>query len=125
MTIYLKDARDTERTTKISIIAEALEKYYDKNGEYPSCSAVRDNLATVITTLGGIDEDVLRPPKAELPTGLNCNNGSAAPSADTDIFMYEPLAGSPTDPSQARSSYQLQYWSEADKSITSKQSRRN
>lgn len=32
------NARDMQRSSKITIIAEALEKYYDKNGEYPGCA---------------------------------------------------------------------------------------
>ena len=37
---YLEDGRDNRRTANATTIAEALEKYYDKNGEYPSCANV-------------------------------------------------------------------------------------
>ena len=38
--------RDYQRSSKITIIAESLEKYYDQNGEYPSCTAMASPSAT-------------------------------------------------------------------------------
>ena len=46
---YQADTRDSERSSKATIIIEALEKYYDKNGEYPSCGALTGDPQTVIT----------------------------------------------------------------------------
>jgi prepilin-type N-terminal cleavage/methylation domain-containing protein len=59
------DARDKERSSNATIIAEALEKYYDKNGEYPSVPAVTNtNVSQVKTLLGIVDSDVLVMPKS-------------------------------------------------------------
>ena len=32
-----KDARDSQKAAKMTVISAALEEYYDENGEYPSC----------------------------------------------------------------------------------------
>ena len=62
---FQANARDTERSSKITILADALEKYYDKNGEYPSCSAMSQSVDTVTSdTLGGIDQTSLTTPTA-------------------------------------------------------------
>lgn len=59
------DARDKERHSNATIIAEALEKYYDKNGEYPSVPSVTDtSISNVKTKLGIVDSDVLVMPKS-------------------------------------------------------------
>ena len=55
--------RDKQRSNKISQIAEALEKYYGENGEYPSCANMTQTV-TVVTTnvLKGLNKDVLTTP---------------------------------------------------------------
>jgi len=47
MSLYLAEGRDAKRSSSTSAISEALEGYYDKNGEYPSCSALTANGQTV------------------------------------------------------------------------------
>ncbi|MEP6710451.1 MAG: prepilin-type N-terminal cleavage/methylation domain-containing protein [Candidatus Saccharibacteria bacterium] len=60
-----RDARDDKRNANATIIAEALEKYYNKNGEYPSTSAIADQPTdTVKSKLGIADTDVLIFPQA-------------------------------------------------------------
>ena len=55
--------RNTERSTKITVVSEALEKYYDENGEYPSCAALTASPSTIAAnTLKGIDPNVLTAP---------------------------------------------------------------
>ena len=68
------DARDSQRSSKITIISEALEKYYDNNGEYPSCTAMVQTPSTVSTvTLKGIDPNVLATPTAASGTNsISC-----------------------------------------------------
>ena len=43
-------SRDTQRADKIATIAEALEKYYSANGEYPDCYAMSQQPASAVTT---------------------------------------------------------------------------
>ena len=93
------DARNSQRSSKVTAIAEALEQYYDRNGEYPSCTAMTaGNITTV--TLPELDSSNLTAPTAvsgtnsiqlgcgEVPTGtdgfayvgdgsLNCLTGTA------------------------------------------------
>jgi len=65
-----EDTYNQQRSLKISIIAEALEKYYDNNGEYPDCDAMTQTSETVTTeTLKGMDPQVLTTPKN--PTDTN------------------------------------------------------
>jgi type IV pilus assembly protein PilE len=49
-TRYQASSRDTQRSSRTTLIAEALEKYYDKNGEYPSCSTLTQSATIVDTT---------------------------------------------------------------------------
>ena len=56
-------ARDSKRSSQITVISEALEKYYDQNGEYPGCGAMADVPETIAsTTLKGIDPAVFTVP---------------------------------------------------------------
>src|SRR5665811_1531512 len=78
------DSRDSQRSSKITVIAEALEKYYDENGEYPSCSAMTQSPKTVTTeTLTGIDPEVLATPKASDGT-----NSFICTDPSSDNFAY-------------------------------------
>lgn len=122
--VYLTDARDQERASKTLIIAAALEKYYDNNGEYPTCTAMRGSPASVATLLG-VDEDVFKTPTGpESPNAMHCRDSSDWPSATNDVFLYEPLLGPPTDPNEPRTWFEIIYWSEADKSMVSHASKR-
>ncbi|HEU4830812.1 MAG TPA: prepilin-type N-terminal cleavage/methylation domain-containing protein, partial [Candidatus Saccharimonadales bacterium] len=82
------DTRDSERSSKITIITEALEKYYEKNGEYPSCADMTQSGSAVsANTLKGIDPAVLKTPTDETSTNsLICSDtiGESGP----DAFAY-------------------------------------
>jgi len=83
-------ARDTQRSSRASIIADALEKYYDANGEYPSCGALTRAAATVDTTvLPGIDPTALLTPKSVSTdtNSIRCSDLTTA-STSPDIFAY-------------------------------------
>lgn len=120
---YLADARNDERSSKMSILAEALEQYYDRKGEYPSCTAMLDTPSNISTLFDGIDIDTLRPPTKESPEPLTCNS-SNFPSASNDSFMYESPYESPSDPTVARSKFELMWWDEDKKAVAGIFSRR-
>jgi type II secretory pathway pseudopilin PulG len=88
---FQTDARDTQRSSKATILAEALEKYYDKNGEYPGCLAVSDTNASTVTTnvLPGIQSDVLLTPKSPVGTtnSIQCTDLTTS-AGQPDIFSY-------------------------------------
>jgi len=105
-------ARNTQRSSQITSLAEALEKYYMKNGEYPMCATIAApvSINTVATTiLPGIDPNLLTAPLA--PSGTNsivCTDPSSA-------TQYGYVGGG--------NSYTLKYMEESTGSIIPKGSR--
>ena len=84
-------ARDSARSSKATLIADALERYYQANGEYPSARAMLntygDNTgASVATRLSISEAGTLVMPKA---TGGTTNSIAAALSSD-DVIAYVP-----------------------------------
>lgn len=87
---YQVDSRDTQRSSRATILAEAIEKYYDENGEYPSCNDMT-NTGTYVTTtvLPGVDPAVLRTPKAAADQTNSIDLCTElSPSSPTDSFAY-------------------------------------
>ena len=124
MNIYLKDARDSERASKVTIISEALEKYYDEKGEYPSCAAVRDVTPAGAAALLNIDEGVFTMPNAPTPMALYCvASAGTFPSAESDTIYYEDPSVT-TSSVTKRPSYELIYYSEGTDSVVRIKSRR-
>jgi prepilin-type N-terminal cleavage/methylation domain-containing protein len=81
-------ARNTQRSSQINSIAEALEKYYYKNGDYPSCAMMTQSSATVVTSvLSGLDPTLLTAPT--VASGTN----SFQCSAPTDTVHFGYLYG--------------------------------
>jgi len=122
---YQADTRDAKRATSVAAISEALEKYYDQNGEYPSCSKVTAAGTTVSqATLQGISPSTLVAPQAPASTdnSLSC----ATLSIDgTDLFQYTGDGSTACTGTASCLKYTLSYKKEADQSIVSVQSRRN
>ena len=81
------DSRDSQRSSRITTIAESLEKYFEKNGTYPSCDAMAATPSTVTTTtLKGLDPSVLTAPKAT--SGTNSILAACADLSTTDAYAY-------------------------------------
>lgn len=102
--------RDSERSSKTDIIAEALEKYYTKNGEYPTCAALQDPAVTT-SVLVGLDPNILTTPSD--PAGTNsivCTN----PSSSSDKIGYI----------NGVDQYTLEYYDESTASVISLASRK-
>lgn len=123
---YQADSRDSQRSSKATIISEALEKYYDKNGEYPSCNALTDTASVVTTnTLIGTDPTVLVAPQAasnqtnsiELCTTLTVGY-------PTDSFAYVGDGSTICSTGNSCLTYSLQYKEESTGTIKSITSRR-
>jgi len=88
-TKYEQNANDSERQSKSSIIASALEKYYDENFEYPSCALLTDTPANVKSnTLTDLtDVSTLKAPRAASGTNsIVC--GTTVPPVTQDSFVY-------------------------------------
>ena len=85
-----QQARDNQRTASAEAIANALERYYEENGEYPGCEAITADPSIVAqNTLKSIDTAALKAPKAAagVTNSLSCQSLESVPSS-TDIFSY-------------------------------------
>lgn len=82
------NARDSEREAKATVIASALEEYYEENGEYPSCGSLTSSLETARSTLGGINADTLKTPTSDNATLNSIQCTTLTPSSEEDIFAY-------------------------------------
>lgn len=126
LTRYQADTRDARRAASANIIGEALEKYYDQNGEYPSCSAVTASATTVTSsTLKGVSASSLKAPQASSGTtnSLNCTDTLTVDG--TDFFQYVGDGSPACSGSGACLSYSIKYKDEASGTIKTADSRRN
>lgn len=123
---YQADSRDAQRSSQATILAEALEKYYDKNGEYPSCNAMTDIASNVVdNTLVGTNPEVLVAPQAASDQTNSIDFcTSITPSTPTDSFAYVGDGTSTCSTGDACLQYTLQYKEESTNTIKTITSRR-
>ena len=124
---YQADARDAQRSSKTTVIAEALEKYYDLNGEYPSCSAVTANATTVAaSTLVGINTESLTAPKAAASetNSIECTDLTGA-AGEGDYYAYIGDSSTACATGVACLQFTLKYYDESTNSVVSINSRRH
>lgn len=123
---YQADSRDSQRSTQATIISEALEKYYDANGEYPSCSKMTNTGASVVSTvLIGTDPKVLIAPQAASNQTNSidfCTNLTSGTT--TDSFAYVGDGSTTCSTGNTCSSYSFQYKEESTGTIKTIKSRR-
>ena len=82
-------ARDTQRSSRTKAIVEALEDYYSKNGEYPSCTAMSQSASTITTnTLTSLDPSNLAAPTAASGTTNSILNNCTDLTTSADSFAY-------------------------------------
>jgi prepilin-type N-terminal cleavage/methylation domain-containing protein len=118
------DSRNSQRSARISILADALEKYYAKNGEYPGCQAMTQSADLVATNvLIGIDKQALIAPKT--PTGTTnaivCSALTAGSGPDNYAYIGDGSGACATG--AACTNYTLQYREEGSGAIKSLASR--
>ncbi len=103
------NARDSQRSSKLTVVYEALEKYYSQNGEYPSCADMTADARTVSSqTLINIDLAAL-----STPTNTSGTNSFICSEPTADNFGY--IGGG--------SEYTLEYFSESNQNVVSVKSR--
>ncbi len=118
-----KDSRNSERASKIKIITEALESYYAKNGEYPSCSAMTQSGALVsANVLKGIEIDVLTTPNSTTGTTNSFGCTALTSGVGSDTFAYVGDGSSTCTSGTACLQYTLQYRDENTGTIVTKDS---
>lgn len=114
-----KNARDQARDSQTTIIANALEKYYDDNNEYPSVAlATSQSVDTVKQKLKLSDASVLKFPLATTATSIATSDPSPTKlvySANTTNTTKNTQCQ--TDISGYCDGFQLQYKKELDGSV--------
>lgn len=115
-------SRDAQRSARVGAITEALEKYYAKNGEYPSCAAMtQDGTTVAANVLPGLDKDALLVPYPGSATNSITCTGLTGSSSDAYAYVGDGSATCATGTSCLQ--YTLQYKQEesgAIKSVTSR-----
>jgi prepilin-type N-terminal cleavage/methylation domain-containing protein len=89
--VIQQGARNTQRSSEVSAVAEALEKYYMKNGEYPSCAMMTQS--TSATTVANALFPGLDPNNLTAPGDQTAGHNSFVCSAPTTA-QYGYLGGS-------------------------------
>jgi len=126
---YQADGRDARRVSSVSSIVERLEKYYDENGEYPSCaqiSAAGDIVSS--QTLTGIETNTLLAPQADSAqtNSIECtSSGFTITVNGEDFFEYEGDGSAACNSGGACLKYTLKYKKESTSEIVAVSSRRN
>jgi|GEM_PF-812632 len=106
----LDKAADSQRTVNAESIAEALEKYYEENGEYPGCEAITSPASVIQSnTLKGIDPAVLLTPSDEDTSATNSIRCTAIEDTEDDIFSYIGDDSSVCQTGPACASFTLSY----------------
>ncbi len=126
-----KDSRDAARQSNATIISEALEKYYEKHGEYPSVAGIANsqpgNTGDAVATKLAIPVDSLRMPNMPSST----TNGIAPGSEPIDNYLvYEASSASNNADCQANASagcdrFTLRYIEEGSEEVRTIESRRS
>ena len=117
---YLKTTNDSNRSSQVNVIAESLEKYYDENGEYPTCSAMTQTPSVISSnTLIGIKTAVFQAP------GGSANSIVCNVVTNSNQFGYVLADSTTCVDSTSCVSYSLQYKEEATGLIKTITSRRN
>jgi prepilin-type N-terminal cleavage/methylation domain-containing protein len=124
---YQKDTRDARRVSSVNAIHEALEKYYDANGEYPSCSQISAaGVDLVNDTLAGLDQPTVVAPAAPGNTtnSLKCGPTNTLTINGEDFFEYEGDGSAECSGSDSCLAYTLKYKDESSGAVASVASRR-
>jgi len=115
------DSRDKQRNVTVTLLAEALEKYYDSHGEYPSCSQMTGSAKSVQQVID-IDVAALKAPRASTDNSVTCSDITS--STTSDVFAYVGDGTTKCSGDVACLYWVIKYKSEAGGDIKSLQSRR-
>jgi prepilin-type N-terminal cleavage/methylation domain-containing protein len=123
---YQQQGRDTERQTQTKLIAEALEKYYDENGEYPGCEAITTDPGVVQkNTLTSLSSATFLAPNAPDGTlnSIQCND--IEENSTEDYFAFVGDGSSACTNGSSCASWKLRYKEERTGAIITINSRRS
>jgi prepilin-type N-terminal cleavage/methylation domain-containing protein len=118
ITRYQADTRDAQRSAHASTISDALESYYTKNGNYPSCQAVTADADTVISkTLTSLSKEDLTVPGSQTTNTNDIRCGNKLALEGDDFIEYKGDGSSACLGSGSCSSYTLIYRNELSRSL--------
>ena len=104
------ESRDSQRVARLNTLIEALEKYYAKNGEYPSCTAMTQSADTIANSvLPGLDKTALVAPKAPAGTTNSITCTAIVGASGPDVFAYVGDGSTTCSSGAACLKYTLQY----------------
>lgn len=121
---YMADTRDSRRVASVTVISEALEKYYSQHGEYPGCPDVTAEINEVANdVLSGVERTALVAPSADNDeNSIKCSTLSVN---GEDFYEYEGDGSGTCLSGESCLSYTLKYKEEASGEIKSIASRHN
>lgn len=110
---YRADANDSRKDAQLTTIADALEQYFQANGEYPSCASMTQSPSIIATSvLVGVDTSLFKAPGSTLDNSFVCTTPTS-----TDTYGYIGTGSSCS--TVACNSYSLQYKTDSDGSVAS------
>lgn len=121
---YQASVRDAQRAASATAISEALEQYFEDNGEYPGCSKFNTTGEVLVTqTLPGLDQRSLMVPTpgnspTEATNSLKCSSEGLTIDGQ-DFFEYVGDGSNTCIEGPACLSYTLRYKQETENSIAS------
>lgn len=119
--VFQADGRDRARNAATITLSESLEKYYDENGEYPSC-AMMTGSASSVQDLLGVSADALTLPQSTSDNAIVC--ADISPSTPGDVIAYVGDSSTQCSTGLACLSYTLKYVEEGSGEVQSIGSRR-
>ena len=121
----LGNVRNSQRASNAKVLAEALEKYYDQNGEYPGCATMTNSDLSVVTSaLKGLNAKVLTAPLAD--SGTNSLTCADISDNEDDVLLYSKDKRASCLTGNSCGSFSLEYHDELNStSIIKIASRRN
>ena len=126
-----KDARDSTREGVVTTVREALERYYEKNGEYPSVSSLVSNAVPAVSKaaaaakLGLATGDIAMP---NLAASINPLTSTAPPPLNYITYTAQSAvnnAACQTTLGGGCDQFTLQYIKESNNTTVTIQSRRS
>lgn len=120
-----RQARDNRRASDASAVAEALEKYFVRNGEYPSIPQMTSSNGSSVESLLGLQGiNVLLAPGAASGTTNSWVSGVGTTPSATNSLLYSGntdstaacVSGSPSP--GACIDFKIQYYNEQDGTTT-------
>lgn len=121
---YQADARDSSRQANAQTLIEALEKYYDAHGEYPSCAQMTQAPEEVVSSvLPGLSLDALSTPGTD-GNAVSCEDLTSPNDGDYFAYVGDTSPACASESGNACLRYTIKYVEEASNAVTQVESRR-